>query len=107
MRNLTVTRRQCQEIFRAGEKTGSSRRAFGITILWVNVCLAHYVEKCLMDAGIIGEFGMESGSHRSSLPDGYGSSIGTFGGEDFDALAHVDNLGSADEDHFQRGIAGL
>jgi hypothetical protein len=57
-----------------------------------------------MDAGVVGEFGVEGGGHGPSLPDGYGSFVGALGGENFDALADVDNLGSTDEDHFQRGI---
>ncbi len=48
---------------------------------------------------------MEGGGHGSSLPDGYGSFIGAFGGEDFDAFADALNLRGADEDHFQRRVA--
>ncbi len=56
-----------------------------------------------MDAGIVGEFRMKGGGHGSSLPDSDG--IGAFRSEDLDAFADLRNLGSADEDHFQRGIS--
>ena len=52
-----------------------------------------------MDAGIVGEFGVEGGGHDSSLPDG--DRVGAFGGDDFYAFADVLDFGGADEDHFQ------
>ena len=58
-----------------------------------------------MDAGVVGEFGVESRGHGSSLPDGHW--VGAFGGEDFDAFAKVRNLWGTDEDHFQRRLVLL
>ena len=55
-----------------------------------------------MDAGVGGEFGVERGCHRSSLADGYG--VRAFGGDDFYTFSDMFNFGSADEDHFQRGV---
>jgi hypothetical protein len=58
------------------------------------------VEEGLVDAGIVREFGMESGGHGSSLPDG--DRICAFGGHDLNAFSDVLDLGGADEDHFER-----
>jgi hypothetical protein len=66
---------------------------------------AHQVEKDLVDARVVGELGMESGGHGPSLPNGHGSFIAAFSGEDFNALSHVLDFWGADEDHFQRRIA--
>jgi len=51
-----------------------------------------------VDPRIFGELGVEGGGHGASLADGYG--VVPFCGEDFDAFAHVFDLGGADEDHF-------
>ncbi len=58
-----------------------------------------------MDAGIVGEFRVEGGGHGSSLPDGDGSFVTAFRGEDFHAFTDMLDFGSADENHLQRGIA--
>jgi hypothetical protein len=58
-----------------------------------------------VDAGVGGEFGVEGGCHGSSLADGDG--VGTFGGNDFHAFAHVLDFRSADEHHFQWRCAEL
>src|ERR1700730_13891158 len=59
------------------------------------------VEEGLVDAGVVGEFGVEGGGQGSSLPDGDRSVVLAFGGDDFDAGADVLNFRSANEDHFQ------
>jgi hypothetical protein len=56
-----------------------------------------------VDAPIVGEFWMKSGSHDSSLPHGYG--ICPFGGDDFDLGTDAFDLGSADKHHFQRRVS--
>ena len=56
-----------------------------------------------MDAGIVGEFGMEGGGHGGSLPDGDRGCL-AFGGDDFDAGADMLDFRGADEDHFQRRL---
>src|ERR1700691_602262 len=106
MCNLTVTRMSCQEGFRAGGKSRflAQRARFGMTTFMVRVRLSHQVEESLVDAVIGGELWVEGGGHGSSLPDGYGGFIGAFGGKDFDAFADVNNLGSTDEGHFERGF---
>jgi hypothetical protein len=53
-----------------------------------------------VDAGIFGEFGMESCGHYASLPDG--DRIPAFGGDYFDRWAYPLDPGGADEDHFER-----
>jgi len=58
-----------------------------------------------VDAGVVGEFGMESGGHHSSLPNRY--RIFAFGGEDFHAGADALNLWRTDEDHFERRASQL
>src|SRR5579863_8317754 len=55
-----------------------------------------------MDASIFGEFGVEGGSHGSSLPNGDG--VGAFGGENLDSFSDMRDLWSADENHFQWGF---
>src|SRR5579871_1174852 len=57
------------------------------------------VEEGLVDAGVFGEFRVESGRHRSSLPDG--DRICAFGRQDLDSVADVRDLWGADKDHFQ------
>jgi len=61
------------------------------------------IEKGLVDASVVGEFGVEGGGHGSSLADRDG--IGAFRSEDFDAFADVLDFGGADKDHFQRRTA--
>ena len=51
-----------------------------------------------MDAGVVGEFGVEGGGHGFPLANGYG--VVPFCREDFDAFADVLDFGSADEYHF-------
>ena len=58
-----------------------------------------------MDAGVVGEFGVEGGGHGSSLPNSDGSLIAAFGGQDFNAFSDMLDFGSADENHLQWGIA--
>ena len=58
-----------------------------------------------MDTGVVGEFGVESCSHGSSLP--HGDRIGAFGGNHFNAFADVFDLGGTDEDHLQGRVAEL
>jgi hypothetical protein len=60
------------------------------------------IEEGLVDTGVVGEFGVECGGHRSTLPDRHG--VGALGGKDFDAFSDVRNFGSTDEDHFQRRL---
>jgi len=56
-----------------------------------------------VDAGVGREFGVKSCGHGSSLPDNDG--IAAFGGEDFNAFSDVDDLGGADENHFEGRFA--
>src|SRR5580700_10663756 len=55
-----------------------------------------------MDAGVFGEFGVESGGHRASLPDCDWNFIFAFGGDYFDLRAELLDLRGADEDHLER-----
>lgn len=67
--------------------------------------VGYEIEEGLVDAGVVGEFGVECGGHGSSLPDGHG--VGAFGGENFDAFTDVRDFRSTDEDHFQRRLGKL
>src|SRR5579859_4928943 len=93
MRNCTVTRSPCQEIFSTWIET-----KFGLLALPV----PDQLQKGLMDAGIRGEFWMEGSGHRSSLPHHDG--IGSFRGEHLNAFSHVFDFGRADEDHLHRRL---
>ena len=78
-------------------------RVHGLAFLQVDLRLLavrDQIEESLVNARVIGEFGMESRGHGSSLPDS--NRVGAFGGDDLDALADVLDFGGADEDHFQR-----
>src|SRR5580700_10554811 len=58
-----------------------------------------------MDAGVVAEFRMERGGHRSSLADR--DRVVAFGGDDFDAGAEALDFRSANEDHLEWGVAEL
>ena len=53
-----------------------------------------------MDAGVIRELRVERRGHGSTLADGY--RVASFRGKDFHAVSNMLNLGSTNEDHFQR-----
>jgi len=69
------------------------------------LAVLHEIEKSLVHTRVVGEFWVEGGGHRSSLPHGY--RIAAFGGDDLHAFSHTRNLGSTDEDHLQRGFSVL
>ncbi len=59
-----------------------------------------------MEAGVVGEFGVEGGGHGASLANGDGRVVFAFGGDHLDAFSDVLDFGGADEDHFD-GLGGL
>lgn len=58
----------------------------------------HETKEVRMNARVVAELGMESGSHRSALADEYG--VSTMAGEDFHSGSDFLDFGSADKDHF-------
>src|SRR6202166_1666592 len=60
----------------------------------------HKIEEGLVDAAVVGEFGVEGGGHGASLPDGDG--VGAFGSNHFHTGADAGDFWGADEDHFER-----
>lgn len=60
-----------------------------------------------MDAGVVGEFGMEGGGQDAALTDEDGAAVTP--GEDFDLAGDAGDARGADEDHLQRaaGQGGL
>src|SRR3984885_5385484 len=58
------------------------------------------IEEGLVNASVVGKFGVEGGGHDSSLADRY--RIFAFGGEDFHVGAEAFNFWGTDEDHFER-----
>src|SRR5579862_3569601 len=63
------------------------------------LAVRNQLEESLVNPRVVGELGMESGGHRSSLPDHDG--IGSFGRQHFDIIADVGNFGCADKHHFE------
>src|SRR6201993_3387401 len=123
MRNYTGTRYPCQAIFaksrvsqffssRAPTAKGESqnprplfahiaKRRMGLTLdVFLLLAVLDQVQKSLVNSGVFGKLGVESGRHGSSLLDGDG--IGSFCGEHFDAISDVGNLRRSDEDHLKR-----
>src|ERR1700756_793684 len=81
------------------------RRFLGVSVAdraGLGLSVLHQVEKGLVHAAVVGEFGMKSGSHRTSLPDR--DRVATLGGDDFDVGTDALNFRGADEDHFQRRV---
>src|SRR5258707_3423163 len=56
--------------------------------------VADEIEERLMDAGVVGELGMEGCGQHTSLPDRDG--VGALSRDDFDARADAGNFWSAD-----------
>jgi len=56
-----------------------------------------------VNPGVGRKFGVKSCGHGSSLL--YHDGIAAFGGQDFNAFSDVDDLGGADENHFERRFA--
>src|SRR5271155_3162829 len=65
MRNLTVTQRGCQEKNQRQKSRAADRS--------VRPTRGDQIQERLMNAGVVGEFGVESCGHHSSLPDRDGS----------------------------------
>ena len=63
------------------------------------VAVADEVEEGAMHARVVGEFGMKSGSHNSSLT--HRNRIVAFGGNHFHARSYVLNFGCTDKNHLQ------
>ncbi len=62
------------------------------------LAVPHEPKEVSVNPGIVGEFGMESGSHRATLPNEYG--VSALAGEDFDSWPDAFNFGCSDKDHF-------
>src|SRR5277367_1821779 len=69
--------------------------------------LPHQIQKYLVNARIVGEFGMERGRHGASLLNGYGSIIVTLGSDNFYAFPDMLDLRGADKNHFQRRLGAI
>src|SRR2546430_1459327 len=63
------------------------------------MAVADHIQEGAMHAGVIGKFGMEGGSHDSSLPHGHG--IAALGGNDFHVRSDPFNFGGTDENHLE------
>jgi hypothetical protein len=63
------------------------------------LAVADQIEEGLVDARVVGEFGMEGRGHDSSLPNGY--RVVALSSDDFDSRPDALDLWSADENHFQ------
>src|SRR4051812_28039321 len=100
MRNYTGTEPPCQ-----GVLGGRAKERAPLADLLRLLAVVDQFQEQLVDAGVIGEFGMESGGHRSSLPHDHG--IRAFGREHFNALAYLGNFRSTDENHLQRRVPRL
>ena len=68
----------------------------------LSMASADEIEEDLVDARVVGEFGMKGRGHDSSLPDGY--RVVAFSSDDFDSRPDALDLWSADENHFQRRV---
>src|SRR5882724_6317657 len=58
-----------------------------------------------MHARVVGKFGMEGGSHDSSLP--YSNRIAAIGGKHFYVRPYTLNFRSTDKNHLQRRVSQL
>ena len=65
--------------------------------------LRHHGEKELMEASVVGEFGMEGTDEHTALASSYDAAIDL--GEDFDTFAYLLDEGGSDEGHGHRAEA--
>ena len=60
--------------------------------------IPHEPKEVGVNASVVGEFGVEGGSHRPTLSNEYG--VTTLAGEDFNSGPDLFDFGCSDKDHF-------
>ena len=69
---------------------------------WDLASVADQIQKRLMNARVVGKFGVERCGHDSSLPDGDRVVAHAFGSDDIDVRADALYFRGANENHFER-----
>jgi len=104
MRNYKVTYCDCQAqkndslkfFLRFSTCDGLASRTLEPGLL---LAVMNEIQEKLVNARVIGKFGMERGGHCASLPHYHG--VSAFGCEHFNPVAYVRNFWGSDENHFE------
>ena len=110
MRNYKVTYCDCQAqkndslkfFLRFSTCDGLASRTLEPGLL---LAVMNEIQEKLVNARVIGKFGMERGGHGASLPHYHG--VSAFGCDHFNAVANVRNFRGSDENHLQGRLIEL